>query len=63
MLSDAATASQPFDVAYSEGADVGYRWFELRKLTPLFPFGFGLSYTTFDYRGFETKAATRSPPR
>ncbi|MEJ1968976.1 MAG: glycoside hydrolase family 3 C-terminal domain-containing protein [Rhizomicrobium sp.] len=55
VLSDAATASQPFDVAYSEGADVGYRWFELRKLTPLFPFGFGLSYTTFDYRGFETK--------
>jgi beta-glucosidase len=39
----------PFDVNYTEGAKVGYKWFEAEQKEPLFPFGFGLSYTTFSY--------------
>jgi beta-glucosidase len=34
---------------YSEGIDIGYRWFDRQNLTPLFPFGYGLSYSDFSY--------------
>jgi beta-glucosidase len=36
-------------VIYNEGIYVGYRWYEKKENEPLFPFGFGLSYTTFEF--------------
>jgi len=46
---------------YSEGIDVGYRWYDSQQIDPLFPFGYGLSYTTFAVHSLvATKQLTRN---
>jgi beta-glucosidase len=51
---------KPFDLDYTEGAKVGYKWFEATNKQPLFPFGYGLSYTTYAYSGLTVDDAKRT---
>jgi beta-glucosidase len=50
-IAKGAKGLPPFPIQYDEGLKVGYKWYDAEKKPVLFPFGFGLSYTTYAYSG------------
>src|ERR1700723_2269170 len=55
-----ASARAGYAVHYYEGPEVGYKWYEAQNKKPLFPFGFGLSYTTYAYSGLSVDSTAKT---
>jgi beta-glucosidase len=53
-----AAGLAPFQVYYNEGVKVGYKWYDAENKPVLFPFGYGLSYTTYSYSNLRVAAGT-----
>jgi beta-glucosidase len=58
-INDRARPESKYTVHYDEGLKVGYKWYESEHKQPLFPFGFGLSYTTYAYSNLKVDDAQR----
>jgi beta-glucosidase len=54
---EAAKGIDPNTAYYSEESLVGYRWFDTKNLPVMYPFGYGLTYTTFEYKNLKTDKA------
>ena len=50
-----AAGLPPFQITYDEGVKVGYKWYDAEKKPVLFPFGHGLSYTTYSYSNLKAE--------
>lgn len=55
LMSKLAKGLPPFQTYYDEKLKVGYKWYDAEKKAVLFPFGFGLSYTTYAYSGLKVQ--------
>ncbi|KXU85183.1 glycosyl hydrolase [Paraburkholderia monticola] len=54
-LPQPAISATDTTVTYSEGLFMGYRWYDGKQIAPLFPFGYGLSYTSYSYSGLNAQ--------
>jgi beta-glucosidase len=63
FTNDDKTQYYTYDVSYHEGVFVGHRWYESKNIPVRFPFGHGLSYTTFAYADLKTQVADRQTVR
>jgi beta-glucosidase len=56
FMANLAKGLPAFQTTYDEKLEVGYKWYDAEKKPVLFPFGFGLSYTTYAYSGLTVKS-------